>query len=138
MRKEIYVNGIGETILENGYTNDTYTISWNFNDPKYTYVPYSVVRIEFDDDAWALDRYFERNNIDSKAEDKELPRELFENIINALVNDEEVMKMVTKWAKDCLKRLDVSVPRLKEEYETAKLRQKRLSNADFKGIKFKD
>lgn len=138
MRKDIYVNGIGKARLENCYTNDTYTISWNFNDPKYDYVPYSVARVEFDDDAWVLHSYFERNNIDRKAEDKELPRELFENIINVLVNDDEVMKMVTKWAKDCLKRLDVSVPRLKEEYETAKLRQKRLSNADFKGIKFKD
>ncbi len=138
MRKDIYVNGIGKAKLVNGYTNDAYTISWNFCDTKYDYVPHSFARVYFDDEGWVIQNYNERRGVGGPVEEKELPREIFENIIEVLLNDEEVMKMVTKWAKDCLKRLNVSVPRLKEEYETALKRQERLSKADFKKIKFKD
>lgn len=49
----------------------------------------------------------------------------------AILTNPELNKKITKWRDDCIKRLEKSVPRLKQEYEDAfnrlvKLRQARL------------
>ncbi len=137
MRKEIQVNNInGPVIVSNGYENNSYTFEWDFYQNQWGgETANEIAIIYFDDEQWVCKSYYvgDFNNSPTRQE-KQLSTQMLRDFVQAILKDEEIMKKLNKWLGDCLKRLDVSVPRLKEEYEKAWEREGLLMIADFTKI----
>jgi hypothetical protein len=113
---------IGEAIVNTSYQNNMFTIGWGGNQT-HCYHRDHVADAQFINGQWRV-KLFDRNTGNYVSVHPDFAVELIEGILSNPV----LFEKLEKYTKDALKRLDKSVPRLKEEYETAKATQEALQS----------
>lgn len=120
--------GFGDT----SYQNNMFDMTWGPdalpNQQKQTSSNYATV--VFEADGWTCD-VFSINGERHFKDGAVLDRAILKELVEAVLAHPELKEKLQKWHKDVIKRLQVSVPRLKQEYEASAARLKALDGTDF-------
>ena len=139
---EIDLGPFGKGYADTSYQNNIFQVGWGERvNSKVVYHSYNLLNISFEGN-WHCSYFRLDNGTDTfsnaiycnngtESNLQLLPKGLMKCAIDGIINCPELKEKLIKWKKDVVKRLKVSVPRLKSEYEGAKARLELLENNDF-------